>query len=342
MMYRSLRPLLFRLDPERAHTITLGLVKWAGQFPMTHYLLRRLLEVNDPRLAVEAFGLKFKNPVGLAAGYDKNGIAVRGLSALGFGHIEVGTVTCLPQPGNPRPRVHRVPEVQAVINAMGFPNEGIEMLKVESGKWRGAQTRIGINIGKGKDTPVERAAEDYCALLTQAYGLADYVAINISSPNTLNLRQLQARTAMEGLLKAIAHVRDSLSPRVPVLVKLAPDMSETELDDALAAITTSGLDGIIATNTTTGREGLPGYARPLTGGLSGAPLRKRATEIIRYLARHTTLPIVGVGGIMSAGDALEKLEAGARLIQVYTGLVYAGPGLVRDINHRLVERRSRT
>ncbi len=341
-MYSLLRPLLFRLDPERAHTLTLTLLRWAGQLPITHYLLRLLFEVNDPRLAVEAFGLKFKNPVGLAAGYDKNGIAVRGLGALGFGHIEVGTVTRLPQPGHPRPRVQRVPEAQAVVNAMGFPNDGIEKLKVESGKWQVAGgTQIGINIGKGKDTPLERAAEDYCALLEQVYQHADYVAVNVSSPNTLNLRQLQARAAMEALLKAIAAVRDGLSPRVPVLVKLAPDLTESELDDALAAITACGMDGLIATNTTTRREGLPGYAIPLTGGLSGWPLRARATEVIRYLARHTALPIVGVGGIMSADDALEKLDAGARLVQVYTGLVYAGPGLIRSINQRLLKRRSR-
>lgn len=187
---------------------------------------------------------------------------------------------------------------------------------------------------------MERAAEDYCALLTQAHGLADYVAINISSPNTLNLRQLQARAAMERLLNAIAAARDNLTPRLPVLVKLAPDLSESELDDALAAITTSGLDGIIATNTTTRREGLPGYAVPLTGGLSGAPLRRRATDVVRYLARRTALPIVGVGGIMCAADAFEKLEAGARLVQIYTGLVYAGPGLVRNINHRLLRQGS--
>lgn len=339
-MYSLLRPLLFRLDPERAHHLTLILLRWAGQLPIAHNLVRTRFEVNDPRLAIEAFGLKFKNPVGLAAGYDKNGVAVRGLSALGFGHIEVGTVTRQPQTGQPRPRVHRVPEAQAVINAMGFPNEGGDALQVASRKWHVTPiTRLGINIGKGKDTPLEEAADDYCALLKQAHGRADYVTINVSSPNTLNLRQLQARAAMEDLLKAVAAVRDSLTPRLPVLVKIAPDLSEQEIDDALAAITTCGMDGLIATNTTVSRAGLPDYARPLKGGLSGAPLQARATEIVRYLARRTALPIIGVGGIMNADDALKKLDAGARLIQIYTGLIYTGPGLTRAINEAIVRRK---
>lgn len=337
-MYSLLRPLLFRLDPERAHHLTLSLLRWAGQSPISG-LLNQLFEVNNPRLSVEAFGLKFKNPLGLAAGYDKNGRAVAGLSALGFGHIEVGTVTRLPQPGYPRPRVHRVPEAQAVVNAMGFPNEGLAQLLITNNQWRNIACNIGINIGKGKDTPLERAAEDYCELLKQVPGRADYVTINVSSPNTLGLRQLQARAAMEELLKAIAATRNTLTPRVPVLVKLAPDLSESEIDDALAAITTCGMDGLIATNTTVSREGLPKYARSLKGGLSGMPLRARATAVIRYLAQHTTLPIIGVGGIMNADDALEKLDAGARLIQIYTGLVYAGPGLVRNINQQIAKRK---
>jgi dihydroorotate dehydrogenase len=260
---------------------------------------------------------------------------------LGFGHIAVGTVTQSPQSGNLRPRVWRVPEAQAVINALGFPSEGVARVTdhvTRAQSHSPHSTRIGINIGKGKDTPLERAAEDYCALLKHAHGCADYVTVNVSSPNTLNLRQLQARAAMEALLLAIASVRQTLIPRVPVLVKLAPDLTEAELDDALAAITTSGMDGIIATNTTIHREGLPRYATTLTGGLSGAPLRTRATEVVRYLARQTSLPIVGVGGIMSADDALERLDAGACLIQVYTGLVYAGPGLVKAINRTLLQR----
>ncbi len=332
-MYSLLRPWLFRLDPERAHGLTLAGLRWAGNFPLTNRLLRSIFAIADPRLEVEAFGIRFKNPVGLAAGYDKNGIAVNGLSCLGFGHIEVGTVTMQAQAGNPRPRLHRVPEAQALINRMGFPNAGVDALRV----MRGA-ARVGINLGKGQDTPLECAAEDYCALLRKVHGQADYVAINVSSPNTLGLRQLQARAALTDLLKAVSAVRDSLSPRVPLLVKLAPDLGEAEMDDALVVISASGVDGIIAVNTTVSREAVPPAYRHLQGGLSGAPLRVRASEVIRYLALRTEgkLPIIGVGGIASAADALEKLQAGAWLIQLYTGLVYAGPGLVRHINAGLL------
>jgi dihydroorotate dehydrogenase len=344
-MYRALRPLLFRLDPERAHALTLA----ALRLPFAEVVLRSLFEVNDARLEVDAFGLRFRNPVGLAAGYDKNGVAVNGLAALGFGHIEVGTVTLLPQPGNPRPRVHRVPEARALVNAMGFPNDGVEALMVESRKWKAGRLsthsflRIGVNIGKGRDTPLERAAEDYCALLERVHERADYVALNLSSPNTPGLRQLQQRTFLEDLLRAVAAVRDRLPgklglQRVPLLVKLAPDLTEAELDDALAAATACGMDGLIATNTTLSRDGLPARAQSLPGGLSGEPLRARATAVIRYLARRTDLPIIGVGGILCADDALEKLDAGATLVQIYTGLVYAGPGLVASINRHLLRR----
>ena len=358
-MYQSIRPLLFKLEPERIHSITLRLIQLAGQLPPTYALLKRMFEVDDPRLEVEAFGLKFKNPIGLAAGYDKNGVAVKGLSALGFGHVEVGTVTRHKQIGNPRPRVHRVIEAQGVINSMGFPNDGVDALKVVQGD---ARCRVGINIGKSKDTPIEQAADDYCALFKRVYCDADYVAINISSPNTLNLRQLQARELIENLLKQVAVTRDaamhptrrapasrtgrersaakSKDARVPLLVKIAPDLTEGEIDDVLAAISSTGLDGIIATNTTVGRSGIPDRYRNLKGGLSGAPLRDRSTAVIRYIAQRTEgkLPIVGVGGIASARDAIEKLDAGATLLQVYTGLIYAGPSLVQQINRALISR----
>ncbi len=333
-MYRLLRPLLFQLDPETAHNLTLRVLRLSSQLPITNYFLQRLFAVDDPRLEVEAFGIRFKNPVGLAAGYDKNGIAVKGLSALGFGHVEVGTITRLPQAGNPRPRVQRLVSSQAIINSMGFPNNGVESLELK----RGA-ARVGINIGKGKDTPLECAAEDYCELLKRVHVVADYVTINISSPNTLNLRQLQARTMLEELLRAVARTRNELTPRVPLLIKIAPDLSEGEIDDVIAAAESYGLDGIIATNTTVSRDGVPQYAKELSGGLSGAPLRARSTEVIRYLAAHTRLPIVGVGGITCAADALEKIIAGATLIQVYTGLIYSGPGLVRQINLHLRKMR---
>lgn len=329
-MFKLLRPLLFRLEPERAHALTLGLLRFAGNSPITNSLIAKFFSAPDKPVTV--LGMEFKNRVGLAAGYDKNGVAVNGLAALGFGHIEVGTVTRLPQVGNPKPRVHRVPAAHAVVNAMGFPNDGVEKLLVASEKWRRGSTRIGINLGKGNATPLENAAEDYCALLEKVHARADYVAINLSSPNTPGLRQLQTRTYLEGLLRAVVNTRNTLTPRVPLLVKLAPDLSEAELDEVLAVVTTLEIDGLIATNTTVSRAGLPPAAQALAGGLSGGPLTHRSTEVINYLARRTDLPIIGVGGIMNAADAQAKLDAGATLIQIYTGLVYAGPGLVKQIN----------
>jgi dihydroorotate dehydrogenase len=346
-MYELIRPMLFKLDPEVIHKITLLAIKYAGLLPPTYALLRAIFEVNDPRLEVEAFGVKFRNPIGMAAGYDKDAEAVRGLSALGFGHIEVGTVTRQKQIGNPKPRVQRVIESQGVINSMGFPNSGVEALKIRRGV-----AKVGINIGKSKDTPLEQAAEDYVELFKQVYRDADYVAINISSPNTLNLRQLQARDFSESLLKAVTSVRDEIasspvpllamteSRRVPVLVKIAPDLSEQEVEDVLSAINLAGADGIIATNTTIGREGIPSQYRDLKGGLSGLPLRDRSTMLISSIWRKTNgkLPIIGVGGVMNPRDALAKFEAGATLVQVYTGLVYAGPSLVKQINRTLAGR----
>ena len=346
-MYTTIRPLLFRLDPEVIHKITLLLIKSAGILPPIYELLRTIFEVNDPRLQVEAFDVKFRNPIGLAAGYDKDGVAVRGLSALGFGHIEVGTVTRQRQAGNPKPRVQRVIESQGVINSMGFPNSGVDALKIQ----RGA-AQVGINIGKSKNTPLEQAAEDYVELFKRVHRDADYVAVNISSPNTLNLRQLQARDFVEGLLKEITLVRNELAHpstslrsvrdarRVPVLVKIAPDLTEAEIDDVLGAIELSGVDGIIATNTTISREGVPMQYRNLKGGLSGRPLTQRSTAVINDIARKTQgrLPIIGVGGVMNPLDAIAKLEAGATLVQVYTGLVYAGPSLVKRINRALLGR----
>jgi dihydroorotate dehydrogenase len=336
-MYRLVRPFLFRLDPEQAHHLTLTLLKWAGRFPITEYLLRSLFTLDDSRLEVEVFGVKFKNPIGLAAGYDKNGIAVQGLSCLGFGHVEVGTITRQPQAGNPRPRLQRIPEAGALVNRMGFPNAGVDTFRVTSDKRR--VIRLGINIGKGKDTPLEKASEDYCALLRRVHAQADYVALNVSSPNTPGLRQLQARAKLEQLVAAVVAARDSLTPRVPVLVKIAPDLREGEIDDLLSVVVACGVDGVIATNTTVRREGAPDYAAGLPGGLSGLPLKQRATEVVRYIARRTEgrLPIIGVGGIASAADALEKLGAGASLVQVYTGLVYMGPGLAHQINAGLLQ-----
>jgi dihydroorotate dehydrogenase len=333
-MYQRIRPLLFRLDAEQAHGLTLKLLRWAGDIMVARMLLQRWFAVEDLRLHTEAFGLHFKNRVGLAAGYDKNGIAVPGLATLGFGHIEVGTVTRQMQPGNARPRIWRAPGQQALVNSMGFPNAGVAACHPAPV----AGVRLGVNIGKSKETPVERAAEDYCLLLQQVYERADYVTINVSSPNTLNLRQLQARAAIEDLLRAVARVRQAQS--IPLLVKIAPDLSDSELDDVLAAVIATGIDGVIATNTTTSRAGLPPAYHDLPGGVSGAPLCVRSTAIVQAIAQRTggRLPIIGVGGIITPDDALAKLDAGAWLVQLYTGLIYSGPGLVRAINLSLLGR----
>lgn len=332
-MYELLRPLLFRLDPETAHQLMLSLLRWGGDVAPTRAMLRGMFCIDDPRLQVNAFGLQFKNPIGLAAGYDKNGIAVRGLAALGFGHIEVGTVTRLAQIGNEKPRVRRVPKARALINRMGFPNDGVEKLNVPR-----VDARVGVNIGKAKETPLENAADDYVTLLRAVHARADYVVVNVSSPNTPNLRTLQTRDMIEPLLKKIADARDALSPRVPLLVKIAPDLSFDEIDAIVDAARDCNVDGIIATNTTLSRAGAPAYTRQWEGGMSGEPLRARSTEIIHHISERTQreFPIVGVGGISDYASAMEKLRAGATLIQIFTGLVYEGPRLVRRINEALL------
>jgi dihydroorotate dehydrogenase len=323
--------LLFQLDPERAHGLSLAAIGLAGRIAPVRAALAAGAPSAQP---VEVFGLRFKNRVGLAAGYDKNGASVIGLAALGFGHIEVGTITRIAQTGNAKPRVHRVRESRGVVNSMGFPNDGVDALlqNVRTiGRPNGCV--LGVNIGKGRDTPIERAAEDYVALLLKTAAHADYIAVNISSPNTMNLRALQARDAIEALLREVMRARDGLVRRVPVLVKIAPDLNDDELSDAVGAIRASGADGLIATNTTLSREGQPAYAIALKGGLSGAPLTARSTAVIAKAVRllDGELPVVGVGGIMTPDDARAKLDAGAALVQVYTGLIYAGPGLISGI-----------
>ena len=331
-MYSLLQRLLFRLDPEDAHHAALRMARASGSLGPLRALLARAAGFRDPRLVVEAFGLRFENPLGLAAGYDKDGRAVAGLSALGFGHLELGTVTRVPQVGNPRPRVQRFEASRAIVNSMGFPNAGVEALMAQRFEPRG-RCLLGINVGKNKDTPLERAAEEYALLIERVAPRADYVAVNISSPNTPGLRKLQDRAALEALLGEVAAARGRAARRVPVLVKIAPDLSEGEVDDVLEAVSRCSIDGVIASNTTTDRSGLPASARDLPGGTSGEPLRARAAALTRFVARrtHGRLPLVGVGGIMTPEDALERLRAGAHLVQIYTGLVYGGPFLVRRI-----------
>jgi len=352
-MYPFFRSFLFRLDPETTHQLTLQALSIAGGFPPSHWFLTLLYKA--PSKPVQAFGLTFKNPIGLAAGYDKDALAIKGLAALGFGHLEIGTVTPKPQAGNSRPRVFRLVEDEAVINRMGFPSKGAEYVAMSL---RGAQKGrrgnlpanvgiaspatqarndaiVGVNLGKNKDTPLEEAANDYVELMRCFMFLADYLTINISSPNTVGLRRLQGRRMLERLLGEIQKERENISfgrgGNSPILVKIAPDLNDEELDDAIGVILDKGMDGIIATNTTLVREGLKSRHPGESGGLSGSPLRIRSEAVLRQVVKRVNgkVPIVSVGGIMSPEDAKRRLDMGATLIQLYTGLVYQGPGLVK-------------
>jgi dihydroorotate dehydrogenase len=338
-MYPLLRLLLFSLDPETAHRLSLLLLRLAGRLPPARHWLAAAFA--PPSKPVRAFGLAFKNPVGLAAGYDKDAAAVQGLAALGFGHIEVGTVTPRTQPGNPRPRLYRLVEDEAVINRMGFPGRGIQAvaqsLQAARQGRRNLEAVIGVNLGKNSDTPLEEAAGDYLALMNTFTPLADYLAINVSSPNTVGLRRLQGRALLEDLLGAIARQRAHSRVVRPVLVKIAPDLTDEELDDAVGVILGCGMDGIIAGNPPRGREGLLSPLRAQAGGLSGRPLRGLSEAVLdKVIARvGGRVPVISAGGIMSAEDAKRRLDRGAALVQVYTGLVYRGPKLVREIGQAL-------
>ncbi|MBI4760923.1 MAG: quinone-dependent dihydroorotate dehydrogenase [Chloroflexota bacterium] len=331
-MYQLLRPLLFSLDPETAHRITLQLLRITGNFPISNWLLTQLYKT--PTKPVQAFGLTFKNPVGLAAGYDKDALAIRGLAALGFGHIEVGTVTLEAQAGNPRPRVFRLVEDEAVINRMGFPSKGAKFVSKQLSATSGQKSVIlGVNLGKNKDTPLEEAAKDYIELMKVFAPLADYLTINISSPNTVGLRRLQGREMLEHLLAQINVERGTRNVKLPILVKISPDMSEDELEDAVGVILEKGMDGIIAANTTLAREGARSRYQRESGGLSGSPLRVRSEAVLNRVVKlvEGRIPIISAGGIMSPEDAKKRLAMGASLVQVYTGLVYRGPALVREM-----------
>ncbi|MBI4755282.1 MAG: quinone-dependent dihydroorotate dehydrogenase [Betaproteobacteria bacterium] len=330
MFYALARPVLFGLDAETAHDLTLGALRLAQHLPLP------LACPPPPADAVTVMGLRFPNRIGLAAGLDKNAECIDGLAALGFGFIEVGTVTPRPQPGNPKPRLFRLPAARAIINRMGFNNGGVEAMlaNVRAARYRGV---LGINIGKNFDTPMEHAAEDYVACLKKVYPHAGYVAINISSPNTRNLRSLQGGSELDALLTALADARarlaDTHGRRVPLAVKIAPDLDDDQIASIAAALQRHGIDAVIATNTTVARTGVETQPHGSEqGGLSGAPLFERSTEVVRQLARHLdgALPIIGVGGILSGEQARAKIEAGASLVQLYTGIIYRGPGLVRE------------
>ncbi len=336
-LYSYLKPLIFKMTPEQAHASTIAMLRLGGSNAIGRAVIRAMFPCRHPGPVIQAFGLTFPNPLGMAAGYDKDGFGWRGLACLGFGHIELGTVTPRPQPGNPSPRIFRLVDNRAVINRMGFPNRGAAFLAARLQGPRPKGLILGVNIGKNKDTPLEEAGQDYLNLARTFTPLCDYLAVNVSSPNTPGLRTLQSRQALESLLKPLASERDTqarrLSRPVPILVKIAPDLSDAELDEALEAIVNTRMDGIIVCNTTIGREGLTSPLSGEVGGLSGAPLNAINTQMIKKVIQRTgsRLPVVASGGVLSAADAQEKLDAGAVLVQLYTGLIYEGPGLVCDI-----------
>ena len=323
-MYRLLRPLLFRLGAEPAHELGLWALSMADIAPPLARLARRRAGGDRPALRTTVAGLEFPNPLGLAAGLDKNAEAVVGLFGLGFGFVEIGTVTPRPQPGNPRPRLFRIPEQQAIINRMGFNNDGMHAVaeRLRELPWRPGP--IGVNLGKNKDTPLEKAVDDYLACAQTLGPLGDYVVVNLSSPNTPGLRSLQEPEALEALLQAVRKVVGR-----PLFLKIAPDLGDEAVDAVVDVAAGCGVNGLVCTNTTLSRP----FEHPLAaeaGGLSGRPLKARATEVIRRAFRRSqgALPIIGVGGILSADDAREKIAAGASLVQLYTGLIYRGPDLV--------------
>ncbi|MEZ4875849.1 MAG: quinone-dependent dihydroorotate dehydrogenase [Flavobacteriaceae bacterium] len=337
-MYKIfLRPFLFLIDPEKVHHLTFKAIRVAHKMGFGG-LFRSLYVQKDPRLERTLFGITFPNPVGLAAGFDKDAKLYRELSNFGFGFIEIGTVTPKPQPGNPKKRLFRLRKDQAIINRMGFNNGGVEdaVTRLKKNK----NVIIGGNIGKNKVTPNEEAVKDYVACFHALFDFVHYFVVNVSSPNTPNLRELQDKEPLTALLNTLQQENALKVKRKPILLKIAPDLTESQLLDIIAIVAETKIDGIIATNTTISRDGLLSEAKEEAGGLSGKPLRDKATQVIRFLSQHSNnaFPIIGVGGIHSAADAFEKLEAGASLVQLYTGFIYEGPALVKKINQALLQK----
>ncbi|MEF3302606.1 quinone-dependent dihydroorotate dehydrogenase [Paenibacillus sp. GYB003] len=346
MIYRNLaKPILFQIDPERAHHLTVDGLGAASRLPGMASLIEAICGVkSDPATTVSLCGLTFPNPVGLAAGLDKNAKAVRGFASLGFGFMEVGTVTPRPQPGNDKPRLFRLPAEEALINRMGFNNVGAEAMAAHLKRAGRQSIPIAVNIGKNKDTPNERAEDDYRKCVRTLYPYGDFFVVNISSPNTPGLRNLQHGAELQSLVSAVKDEMKRASeaaklPLKPVFVKIAPDVTETELEFMVESLVAGGVSGVIATNTTIGRDGLTHPHAKETGGLSGKPLTSRSTDIVRAVYRMTggKLPIIGSGGIFTPQDAYEKIRAGASLVEVYTALIYKGPGLLRELNEGLLE-----
>jgi len=342
-MYRIVRFFLFLFNPEFIHHITFKIIKIGGMIPGKMWSWRLIFRLKDSRLEREVFGLKFDNPVGLAAGFDKDAKLFDELASFGFGFVEIGTVTPLPQDGNAKPRLFRVKDDSGLINRMGFNNQGIEAV-VARLRRKKSDIIIGGNIGKNKDTPNEEAANDYAICFEKLFPYVDYFAVNVSSPNTPGLRDLQEKAPLTSLLNSLQELNNKKDKRKPILLKIAPDLTNEQLDDIIAIVADTKIDGVIATNTTIDRSGLKTPKNKVeaigNGGLSGKPVGLRSTQVIKYLADKSSraFPIIGVGGIHSAEDALEKLAAGATLLQVYTGFIYEGPSLVKRINKAILKR----
>jgi dihydroorotate dehydrogenase len=342
-MFKLIRSVLFLFDPEKIHYFTAWLIRTTLSIPGMKTLWTKRFRLEDSRLKTKVFGIEFDNPVGLAAGFDKNASMFNDLAYCGFGFIEIGTVTPLGQPGNEKPRLYRLKEDAGIINRMGFNNDGVDNA-LKNLKIKKTKLIIGGNIGKNKSTPNEKATQDYIKSFNALFDVVDYFVVNVSSPNTPNLRALQEREPLTELLKSLQLENAKQAERKPILLKIAPDLTDAQLDDIIEIVQEVRLDGVIATNTTISRDGLKTSNDRIesigAGGLSGKPVRARSTEVIRYLATKSNkaFPIVGVGGIHSAEDALEKMDAGADLVQLYTGFVYEGPKLVKDINKAILAR----
>ena len=344
-MYQLIKPLLFQFDPEKVHYFVTRNLKRFNRFPGGTAFSRMLWDMEDTRLEKEVFGLKFNNPVGLAAGFDKNAEMIYEMGNLGFGFVEVGTVTPLPQPGNLKPRMFRLPPDKALINRMGFNNQGVDVAAERIAAYRRDAKKsqkgliIGGNIGKNKVTPNEEAVNDYIKCFDRLFDVVDYFVVNVSSPNTPGLRALQEKEPLMHILNTLQQRNSKNGISRPILLKIAPDLTNEQLDDIVDIVKETKIAGIIATNTTIVREGLKSEKLSgETGGLSGKPLTERSTEVIRYLSKKSSgaFPIIGVGGIHSPEDAMEKLKAGASLIQLYTGFIYEGPGLIKRINKKIL------
>jgi len=338
-MYQLIKPILFLFSPEKAHKITTRLLRFVLKLPLGKEILNRAFNFQDTSLEQEVFGLKFKNPVGLAAGFDKNAELIDDFSNLGFGFIEIGTLTPEGQPGNPQPRLFRLPKDKALINRMGFNNEGVDAA-IERLKSRRSDILVGGNIGKNKVTPNEKAIDDYLICFEKLFEHVDYFVVNVSSPNTPGLRELQEKEPLKKLLKTLQEENEQKSQKKPLLLKIAPDLTEAQLDDIIDLSNELELDGLIVSNTTIDRSGLITSGEQIeqigAGGLSGKPVFDKSNEVLKYIRNHLpNVQIIAVGGIMTPDDAIEKIKAGANLVQIYTGLVYQGPSLIKKINKAL-------